>query len=162
MRIHRAHRDARLLDSPPRAERVNDCFTRAHDALGCEQRRNIPEGHMRGHEHHAKRMTLGVVGNALRGEHHGHVDIAREMCEPLGVTGVWKTCEVKGVLVSGSCDDGVYFSAECESDRRLDGVAGDTAGADDAVTILVGISTAQTPHNNRYSMLGGYAGNLVL
>jgi hypothetical protein len=107
-------------------------------------------------------MAVGIVGNALRGEHHGHVDIAREVCEPLGVTGVGKTCEVKGVLVSGSCDDGVYFSAERESDRGLDGVAGDTAGADDPVTILVGVSTPQTPHTNRYSTLGGYAGNLVL
>jgi hypothetical protein len=107
-------------------------------------------------------MTLGIVGNALRGEHHGHVDIACEVCEPLGVTGVGKTREVKSVLVSGGCDDRVYFSAERESDRGLDGVAGDAAGPDDAVTILVGVSTAQTPHTNRYSTLGGYAGNLVL
>jgi hypothetical protein len=161
MRIHRAHCDARLLDSPPPAERVKDSPTRSHDTLRRKQGRNIPEGHMRGHEYDAKRMTLGIVGDALRRKHHRHVDIADEVCQPLGVTGVGKTCEVKGVLVSGGCDDGVDFSAERESDGEFDGVAGDAACADDAFTILAGVSTAEAPDTYRYSTLSWYIGDLV-
>jgi hypothetical protein len=106
-------------------------------------------------------MALRIVGDALRGEHHGDIDIAREVCEPLGVARVGKACEMKGVLVSRGCDDSVDFSAEREPDRGLDRVAGDAACADDAVTILVGVSTPQTPHTNSYSMLRWYIGDLV-
>jgi hypothetical protein len=106
-------------------------------------------------------MALGIIGHALRREHHGDIDIAGEMCQPLGVTRVGKPCEVKGVLVSRGCDDGVYFSVERELDGRLDGMAGDAAGADDAVPILVGVSTPETPHTNRYSTLRWYIGDLV-
>ena len=113
------------------------------------------------HKHDPKRMALGIAGDALRGEHHGDIYTAGEVCQPLGVTRVGKACEVKGVLVSRGCDDGVYFSAERESNRGLDRVAGNAACADNAVTILVRVSTSPTPHTNRYSALRRYSGDLV-
>jgi hypothetical protein len=116
---------------------------------------------MRGDEHDAQRMAVRIAGDGLGGEHHGHIDIAGEVRQPLGVARVGKPCEVKGVLVSGGRDDGVDFSAERESDGGFDGVAGDAACADDAVTILAGVSTAQAPHTYRYSTLGWYIGDLV-
>jgi hypothetical protein len=67
---------------------------------------------------------------------------------------------VEGVLVSRGGDDGVHFSAERESDCGLDRVAGDPACADDALTILVGVSTSETPDSNCYASLGRYVRNL--
>jgi hypothetical protein len=116
---------------------------------------------MRGHEHDPERMALGIVGHPFRGEHHGHIDIAGEVCQPLGMARVGETCEVKGVLVSGGCDDSVDFSAEREFDGGFNRVAGYAARADDAVTVLAGVSTAETPHTYRYSTLGWYIGDLV-
>jgi hypothetical protein len=161
MRIHGAHRNARLLDTPPPAQRLDHGPAGSDNPLSCQQRRNIPEGNMRCHEHHAERMADRIVGHALSCEHHGDIDVAGEVCQPLGMTGIREACEVEGVLVSGGRDDGVYFSTERESDRGLDGVAGDSARTNDAVTTFVGISTAQAPYPDRDSALRWYAGNLV-
>jgi hypothetical protein len=106
-------------------------------------------------------MTVGIVGHALRREHHGDIYIAGEVRQPLGVTRVGKAGKVKGVLVSGGRDDGVDFSAEREPDRGLDGVAGYAAGADDAVTILVGVSTSHPPDTNRHATPGWNVCDLI-
>jgi hypothetical protein len=106
-------------------------------------------------------MAFEIVCDALGGQHHGDVYIAGQVGQPLGVSGVGKTGEVKGVLVSGGRDDGVYFSAERESDGGLDSVAGDAARADDTVTIPVGISASQCPHTHGYSALRWNVGYLV-
>jgi hypothetical protein len=141
MRIHRAYRNARVLDAPPATECIDHGSAGSDHALGRQQRWNIPKGHVRRHENHPKRVAVRIVRHALRGEHHGDIDIAGEVRQPLGMTRVGKACEVKGVLVSWGGDDGVYFSAEREPDCGLHGVAGDAARADDAVTILIGVST---------------------
>jgi hypothetical protein len=104
---------------------------------------------------------MRIVWDALRGEHHGYVYIAGEVCQPFSMTGVGKTGEVEGVLVSGRCNDGIDFTVQRESDGGLDGVAGDAARPDDAVTILVRISAAEAPHANRDSALCRYVGDLV-
>ena len=83
------------------------------------------------------------------------------MGQPLGVTRVGKAREVKGVLVSGGCDDGVDFPAERESDSGLDGVACDAAGTDDAVTVLIRVSTAHAPDTDRYPALRRNVGDLI-
>src|SRR5919107_366712 len=106
-------------------------------------------------------MAIGIVCDALRGEHHGHIYIAGEVSEPLSVTGVGKAREVKGVLMRRSRDDGVDFSSERQPDGGLHGVAGDAAGANDAIAILVQISTAEAPHSDGDSVLCRYAGDLV-
>ena len=161
MRIHCAHSQSWLLDSPPAPERLDHGSPGAHDSLHREQGWNIPEGYVRRHEHHPKRIAIRIVCNGLRGEHHGDIYIAGEVREPFGVTRVGEAREVKGVLVRGGCDDGVDFPAERESDGGLDGVACDAAGTDDAVTILVRVSTAQAPYADRYPALCRYVGNLV-
>jgi hypothetical protein len=65
------------------------------------------------------------------------------------------------VLVSGSCNDGVYFTAQREPDGRLDGVAGDTACTDDAVAVPGRVSTAHAPDTNRYPTLRRNVGDLI-
>jgi hypothetical protein len=74
---------------------------------------------------------------------------------------VGKAGEVKGVLVSGSCDDGVYFTAQGEPDGRFDGMAGDTACTNDAIAVSGGVSTAHAPDTNRYPTLRRNVGDLI-
>src|SRR5688572_26693032 len=145
MRIHRTHGDAWLLDAPPASERIGHSSAGPDHALGCQQRGNIPEGHMRCHQHHAEGMAPRILGHAFRGEHHGDVYIAGQMRQPFGVARVGKACEVEGVLVSWGCYDCVYFSTDRESDGGLNGVAGDAARTDDAVTILARVTATQSP-----------------
>jgi hypothetical protein len=104
---------------------------------------------------------MRIVCDALGGEHHGDVYIADKVGEPFSMTGVGKAGEVEGVLVSGPCNDGIDFTTQRESDRSLDGVAGDAAGPDDTVTILVRVSAAEAPGTDRYSALCWNAGDLV-
>jgi hypothetical protein len=56
----------------------------------------------------------------LSREHHRYVDVAGQMGQPFGMSGVGKSGEVKRVLVSGRGDDGVDLALEGQSDRSLD------------------------------------------
>jgi hypothetical protein len=117
---------------------------------------------VRGHQHHPKRVCLRIGRCGLGSEHHRDVDIAGKVSQPFGMAWVGKTCEVKCVLVGRGCNDTVDLAAEGEPYRRLDRVARDPAGADDAITILVRIATAEPPASNRDSTLRRYPRDLVL
>jgi hypothetical protein len=67
---------------------------------------------MGGDEYHPQRMAAGLPGRGLGGQHHGYVNIAREVGQPLGMTWIGKACEMKRVLVGWGSDNGVDFAVK--------------------------------------------------
>jgi len=112
-------------------------------------------------QYHPKWEALGIVGRLLRSEHHGDIDVAGEVGQPLGVTGIREACEMESVLVGGRRDDGVDLAAEGELYRGLNGVAGDAAGANQPFAVRFRVTTAQPPCTDGDAPLSRYFCDLV-
>ena len=104
-------------------------------------------------EHHAQ-----LLGR----QHHGDINVTREVGEPFGVPGIGKAGEVQRVLVGRGRDDGVDLALEGEPHRTLDGVPREAAGTDDPVAVAVLLAAPQLPAAHRHPVGGGHRGDLVL
>jgi hypothetical protein len=162
MRIHRADRHSGPLDAPPVPQRLIHGLPGSHHPLDGEQGWHVPERHMGRDQYHAQRMAVGIAGCGFGGQHHRHIDIAGEVGQPFGVTGIGEAGEMEGMLVGGGGDDGVHFAAESELHGRFDRVAGDAARADLALAVRAGVAAAVSPGSDRYLTLRRNAGDLVL
>src|SRR5687768_12405315 len=69
---------------------------------------------------------------------------------------------MEGMLMGRRGDDGIDFAAQGELYRRLDGVAGDSAGTEDPMAVRVRVPAAQTPCAHRDSSLRRGRRDLVL
>ena len=153
MRIHRAERDPWLPDSPPLAECPLGRPAGAEHALLGEQRRHVPEGHVGRDQHDAQ---------LLRREHHRDVHIAREVCEPFGVTRIGKARQMQRVLVGRCGDDRVDLALQSQLHRGLDGVPRDPSRPHGARAIAVPLAASLAPGAYREPMPGGNLGDLIL
>jgi hypothetical protein len=68
---------------------------------------------------------------------------------------------MKGVLVGGSGDDGVDFSAECQLGGGFDRVACNAAGANHPGSIGGGVAAPESPGAYGDPVLRRYGGDLV-
>ena len=92
-------------------------------------------------------MAVRLVADLLSGEHHGHVDVAGQVRQPFGVTGIGEACEMERVLVGRGGDDGIHLAAEGELDGGFDRVAGDATRPQDAITVLIPLAAAEAPRS---------------
>jgi hypothetical protein len=92
-------------------------------------------------QNHAESMIVAAIVR-LGGKHHGDVNVAGEACQPLGMSGVRKSCEMKGMLVGGGSDDRIYFATESQLYCGFHRVSRNPAGAQGSLTIGAGIPRA--------------------
>jgi len=159
MRIQRAQSEAGAVETPPGLEGVLNDASGPNDTMHGEQSGHVSEGHMGGDQDHAERGS--AVAGAFGRQHHCYVYVAGEMGQPLGVAGIGEACQVKGVLMGGSSDNGVHLTAERHSSGRLDGVSGNPAGPPGASVIRIGLAGAESPNSHTDVAGGGKCGDLI-
>jgi hypothetical protein len=98
-----------------------------------------------GYQDDAKGGGSGIFGVSLGGQHHGDIHATGQVSQPFGVTGIGKAGKMKGVLVGGGGDNGVYLPAEGQLNGSFDRVSGNAAGPDGSIAIGTGVSGTQTP-----------------
>jgi hypothetical protein len=162
VRIHGAQRYPWPRDPPPAAQRLGDDPAGTHDALDRKKCGHIPERDVGGYQYNPEWRGLGISLSGLRGQHHGNVNVAGKVRQPLGMTWVGKTGEMEGVLVSGTGDDGVDLAPQREFHRRLNRMSSNPAGTDDAVAVRVAIAAAQCPRSDGDSAGARHRGDLIL
>jgi hypothetical protein len=106
-------------------------------------------------------MIPRISGERLSGQHHGHIDPTGKLRQPLGVTGVGKSCEMQRVLVGRSGDDRIDLTAECQAGHYFDGVPGYAARTNDPVSVVVALAAAEVPSAHRDSALGWDGTDLI-
>lgn len=84
------------------------------------------------------------------------------MSQPLGVSGIGKSCEMQGMLVRGSSHYRVYLALERQAHCLFHGVAGDATGADGAASVAAVITTPQAPATDRNPMICWNPSDLIL
>jgi hypothetical protein len=94
-------------------------------------------------------------------EHHRHVDVARQMRQPLGVSRIRKPGEVERVLVSWSGDDRVNLALHRKLDRGLDRVTRQATGSYGTSPILTPLTRPLAPAADRQTLPDGELGELV-
>lgn len=75
-----------ILHPPPLAHRPVHRSSRTYDAFLRQKRRHIPERNVRRNQYDPKCMTTRLLGGGLCSQHHGDVDVAREMSQPFGMS----------------------------------------------------------------------------
>ncbi len=159
MRIHGTHRESRAIHSPPFPQRRLHHASGADHAIGGEQRGDISEGNVGGHQHDAKRGS--AIEAPLGRQHHGDIDVSGQVGQPLGVSGIGKSREVQRMLVGGSGDNAIHLTAERELGRGLHRVAGDTARPHGPAPVRA-IAASQTPGSHAKAAVGRNRANLIV
>jgi len=130
------------------------------DTVHGEQSGHVSEGHMGRDQDHSERGS--AVAGAFGSQHHCYVDVAGEMGQPLGVAGIGEACQVQGVLMGGSSDNGVHLTAERHSSGGLDRVSGNPARPPGASVIRTQPAGAESPGAHTNVAGGGKCGDLIL
>jgi hypothetical protein len=107
-------------------------------------------------------MPASVSGQWLGSKHHGHIDLAGQLRQPLGMTWIGESREMQGVFVGGSGDNRIDFAAEGQPGRSLDRVARYAACADDPLSVAIAFATAEPPAADRNAALRRHRVDLVL
>ena len=131
-----------------------------HDPIHGEQRGHVAEGYMGGYKDDAERGS--AVAGALGREHHCYIYVAGEMGQPLGMAGIGKACQVQGVLMRGSSDNGLHLTAERHSGGGLDRVSCNPARPPGASVIRIHLARAESPGSHTDVAGGGKCSDLIL
>jgi hypothetical protein len=159
VRIQSAERKPGLIQAPPVTQGGLDHPSGPHHPVNREQCGNIPKRHVGCNQDDAQ--SGFAIARPFGRQHHGHIDVAGEMSQPLGMAGIRKACQVKGVFMGGGGNDGVHFAGQGHSSGGLDCSSRDPSGPHGAAAVGIRITGAEPPGADADVTRGGERGDLI-
>ena len=119
MGVHRTHRQPRLRYAKPIPQSTQGYSPDTHHQLRGKELRDPTQRNVGRNQHNPQRF---------RREHHGHVHVAGESGQPLGVSRIPVAGEVEGVLFRRPRHDGIDIAGADELDGLFHRQAGQPTG----------------------------------